>query len=460
MRIKNLDGEWEAINSSGHRSTLGLHHLRFPSVSLPTRVPIPVRRIGALAVLPLLLAARGARAQEASAHGAPDSAAVAEADTSALPPLLLPLPQRAPADIRIRRTRQVRASLLDASVSAGVAASTPWLEEGGRDRGPGIGPAVGVDARYWISPTLGVRLGATYFSGTMDNERSVEDSGMFRSLEETVRVHGLAYDAGVVFRPFLWTSGHPAVSSAYLFAGAGGLTVLVRGDTAALSPEDDPDCVTLYQEDRLCLPERKTVPQATAGVGADLFRLSGDLSLYAEAAVSLYEPPVRERGFPPALPDRAPGLGPRLTLPPPISGPSGGSGLAATGRLVLGVRKSFGNILPPPVNPPPPFPPPPTQYQGPGRVHVTSTPRGAEVYVVRAMIATPALLCGLTSSDPTYFQGYTHGEPVVVSRDEQPHIVVVRLGNREFREPFPMIRDTIRTRHYDFAQAPPRSCPP
>jgi hypothetical protein len=353
---------------------------------------------------------------------------------------------------------QASIGAFDLSASLGVAASTPWLEERGRDRGPGIGPAVGVEARYWINPMVGVRLGAAYFSGPMDYERTVLESGVVSTVEGTVRVHGLSYDAGVVFRPFAAWLDRPIVSSAYAFAGVGGLTVLVGGDTAATFPGGDPDCVAGYQDDGLCLAERKTVLQATAGVGADLVRLSGDLSLYAEASVSLYEPPVRQRALPPALPDGAPAPVLRQVVPPPVAGPSGGSGIAATGRLVLGVKKSFGN-LPPPVTPPPPLPPPPTQYQGPGRVHVTSTPQGAEVYVVRAMIATPALLCGLRSSDPTYFQGYTHGEPVVVSRDEQPHIVVVRLGNREFREPFPMIRDTIRTRHYDFAQAPPRNCP-
>ena len=76
------------------------------------------------------------------------------------------------------------------------------------------------------------------------------------------------------------------------------------------------------------------------------------------------------------------------------------------------------------------------------------------------VLASVKLNVGRQPSAVAFRIGTRDGQPVVVSGDEQPYVIVVRRGDREYREPFPMIRDTSESRHYDMAHAPLRACPP
>jgi hypothetical protein len=211
---------------------------------------------------------------------------------------------------------------------------------------PGFGGAFGAVANFWFTPMLGIRAHGAYLP--MQPPRA---DGAFENLERAnYVVNSYVYDLNLVLRPFVMRSG--LLSGMYAFVGGGGLTSDVAGtDRTACEPN--------AQRLGACLPLRPkyaTVGQGNGGFGFDLIPL-GPVSLFTEAGVHVYDSPVH--------------VGDDWV--PPIVGRTGqrvniaDDRVAVTGRLVLGLKAMFGNLLPPPapivVPPPPPMaepaPPPP-----------------------------------------------------------------------------------------------------
>jgi hypothetical protein len=256
-----------------------------------------------------------------------------------------------------------RASQFDLGVYAGGAYTSNWFEsrtvrlngtgtptenDDAEGFAPEFGGAFGALANYWVTPAIGFRVHGGYFPMRLPNNDA-----------ETVQTDAYVlntyiYDLNLTLRPFATRMGSPWLSSFYLFAGGGGLTVDVAG-------EDRMACEGTLAGLGACLsydPPQATVGQGTAGIGFDLFPL-GPVSLFTEAAVNVYDSPVHVDDF---------WLGP-ITAPEGATVRVADDATAVTGRLVLGLKAMFGNLIPapmvvpppppPPVMPPPPPPPPP-----------------------------------------------------------------------------------------------------
>jgi hypothetical protein len=219
---------------------------------------------------------------------------------------------------------------------------------------PGFGGAFGAVANFWFTPMLGIRAHGAYLP--LQPPRS---EGAFENLERAnYVVNTYVYDLNLVLRPFVMRSG--LLSGMYAFVGGGGLTSDVAGtDRTACEPN--------AQRLGACLPLRPkyaTVGQGNGGFGFDLIPL-GPVSLFTEAGVHVYDSPVHvgDDWLPPvtAL------TGQRVNI--------ASDRVAVTGRLVLGLKAMFGNLLPPPapivLPPPPPMvepaPPPPPPVVNPMR---------------------------------------------------------------------------------------------
>jgi hypothetical protein len=249
-----------------------------------------------------------------------------------------------------------RASRFDLGIYAGGSLTSDWLEsrtltlngtadpvENDDEEGyaPGYAPAFGALANLWITPSFGVRLHGAYVP-----MRLPSSEGLFEAAGERERyvMNTWLYDLGLTFRPFVTRDVSAWLSSLYFFAGGGGLRVDLAGEDRAL-------CEGTIRGLEGCLsfePEQATVGQGTAGAGMDFFPI-GPLALFGEAAVHVYDSPVHVDDF---------WLG-------PVRAPTGSTvrvaddAVAVTGRLVLGLKAMFGNLIPAPVAPPPPPPLPP-----------------------------------------------------------------------------------------------------
>jgi hypothetical protein len=263
-----------------------------------------------------------------------------------------------------------RASRFDVGIYAGGSLTSDWLSsrtvtlngtdtptENDDEEGyaPGFAPAFGALANLWITPALGVRLHGAYVPMRLPNTESA-----FTDAGEKSRyvMNTWFYDLGLTLRPFATRDVSRWMSSMYLFAGGGGVTTDLAG-------EDVPLCEGTVLGLGGCLsfdPAQATVGQGTAGVGFDLVPL-GPLALFAEAAVHVYDSPVHV--------DDA-WVGP-ITAPTRSTVRIADDAAAVTGRLVLGLKMAFGNLIPapvlpppppalPPVVPPPPPPPPPGHF--------------------------------------------------------------------------------------------------
>jgi hypothetical protein len=261
-----------------------------------------------------------------------------------------------------------RASRFDLGVYAGGSISTDWFSsrtvtlngtenptENDDEEGyaPGYGPAFGALANLWVTPAIGVRLHGAYIPMRLPGDQSpfeFEGAGE----REQYGMNTWLYDLGLTFRPFVTRDVSRWLSSVYFFAGGGGVTVDVAG-------EDRPACEATVFALGGCLsfePEQATVGQGTAGAGIDLIPLGRNLAIFGELAVHAYDSPVHVDDF---------WVG-------PIVAPTGSTVRIAddagvvTGRLVIGLKAMFGNLIPPPpavmappppvVAPPPPPPPP------------------------------------------------------------------------------------------------------
>ena len=236
--------------------------------------------------------------------------------------------------------------------------ATPQPTENDDEEGyaPGFGGAFGAIANFWFTPMLGIRAHGAYLP--MQLPRS---DGAFEGAGERNRFvnNTYVYDLNLVLRPFVMRSG--LLSGMYAFVGGGGLTVDVAG-------EDRTACLRADATRGACLPLRPkyaSVGQGNGGFGFDLIPL-GPVSLFTEAGVHVYDSPVHTG-------DEWVG---RVTARTGDRVAIADDRVAVTGRLVLGLKAMFGNLLPPPapivIPPPPPMvepapPPPPPPPPNPMR---------------------------------------------------------------------------------------------
>ena len=265
-----------------------------------------------------------------------------------------------------------QASRFDLAVYAGGSLTGDWFQsrtvrldgsgqavenDDGEGYAPGYAPVFGVHAAFWLTPALGLRLHGAYAPMRPPNtDGAFDDAGESSSYT----LNTWLYDLDLVLRPFAARADAGAwLSSVYLWIGGGGLTVDVAG-------EDRTACSAGLVPLGACLsmaPEQATVGQGTAGAGIDLLPL-GPVALFGEAGVHVHDSPVH-------VDDEW--LGP-ITAPVGSTVRIADDRVAVTGRLVIGLKAKFGNLLPPPppVIPPappvrplpppaaPPAPPPPT----------------------------------------------------------------------------------------------------
>ncbi|HEX8693767.1 MAG TPA: hypothetical protein VF746_15200, partial [Longimicrobium sp.] len=230
-----------------------------------------------------------------------------------------------------------RASLFDLGIYAGGAWTSDWFttpEQGDEEEGwaVGFGPIFGAQATYWLSPTFGIRLNGAYMP---TNLPEAEDFFPEDVNDDYVQ-NNWFYDLDLVWRPLFWSNGG-FLGSLYLFAGGGGLTTNIAGET----PYPGCQAVPVWIANGVCLsdhPKLATVGQGVLGLGVDAFSFGPSIGVFLEGAVHGYDSPahVAEQG-------------------------PGEDKFAFTPRLVLGLKFMFGDILPPPPPPPPPavVPPPP-----------------------------------------------------------------------------------------------------
>ena len=258
-----------------------------------------------------------------------------------------------------------RASRFDRGVSAGGSISSRWFEsstvtldgtptgqrnDDAQGYSPGFAPAFGAFATYWLTPMVGIRAHGNYTPMRLP----FTDDGVFGTgATERGRyvMNTYFYDLDLMLRPFAAREGAGMLRSMYLWLGGGGYSVNLAG-------ENVPACEGTLASLGACLsfePKQATVGQATAGTGLDLVGI-GPLALFAELGVHVYDSPVH-------VGDAWFG---------PVTGLNGSTvriaddATAVTGRLVLGLRMGFGDLLPAPmVMPPPPPPPPPPPMMPP-----------------------------------------------------------------------------------------------
>jgi hypothetical protein len=301
-----------------------------------------------------------------------------------------------------------RASQFDLGVYAGGTLTSNWFEsrtvtlngtatptdnDDGEGYAPGYAPAFGALANFWLTPAFGLRLHGSYVPMRLPNTESpFTDAGERGSYV----MNTYLYDLNLALRPFATRMDAGRwLSSVYLFVGGGGLTVDLAG-------EDQPLCEGTLAIQGGCLsfePEQATVGQGTAGAGIDLIPIGRNLALFGEAAVHVYDSPVHV-GDEWLGTIRAP-TGSRVRV--------GDDAIAVTGRLALGLKMMFGNLLPPPpvyVAPPPPAPTPQPVTPPPP---VANPVRDIQVCVVQnGMLSNVTAQYNTTSGDTTY-QGRDFG---------------------------------------------------
>jgi hypothetical protein len=247
------------------------------------------------------------------------------------------------------QTEPLGPSRFDAAVYAGASWTSDWLAI--RDTGFPVGwnPIFGGFATLWTQPRFGVRLHGAYIPSRLPRP----DNLTLTSIPEGRVLNIWLYDLDLMFRPFAGgASGGEWLSSVYLFAGGGGLTANVAGDSStvpfSVAGPFDRSCVFPYAINNACLsysPSRATVGQGTLGAGFNLLPLTRNLALFAEAAVHVYDSPFH--------------VG-------PVAAPEdeclidcqARDMLAFTPRLIGGLRLAAGRPRPAPPVVVPPTPPP------------------------------------------------------------------------------------------------------
>lgn len=220
------------------------------------------------------------------------------------------------------------ASRFEIGVYGGGTWTSPWLENDNDVRlGIGFNPSVAGVANLWLTPRLGAHLHFAYLPSNPprpDREIPVEMPGG--------RLHNLAYDLALAFRPFAGGDPDGALESFYVFAGGGAFTVHVTGDTEGVP------CIPVYDEFGACLAydwRDATVAQGTAGAGVALLPVTRRVAMFAEGGLHVYRSPFR--------------FGPEWTGREPCEEPGCGlSGPTTIGyRLGVGVAVRVGAFAPP-----------------------------------------------------------------------------------------------------------------
>jgi hypothetical protein len=218
-----------------------------------------------------------------------------------------------------RVTRRVL--MYDVGVYAGGAWTTDWFTIGDDGFAPGLSPGFGATAAFFFTPGVGVRLHAVY---TPQHLPENGDAGIDFGFGGVV--NSWLYDVDLVLRP--WVERQDVsdwMAAAYLFAGAGGYTADVAGESGAHQ-----GCTqAAFLANGLCVSDRPgvaTVGQVVAGLGTDLVTVRGGLALFVEGAVHGYDSPAH-------VAQNARNVRDRATLTP---------------RLVLGLKAKSGDMVPPP----------------------------------------------------------------------------------------------------------------
>ena len=228
------------------------------------------------------------------------------------------------SEAQAQETMNRRASLFDLGLYAGGAYSTSWFSingAGDEDEGfkPGISPIFGATASFFFTPSFGLRLHGAYMP---TNLPEAEDE--FGDGNDQFIVNNYLYDLDLVFRP--WIANMEAsnlMASTYFFLGGGGLTSNTAGTFAS-------NCypIGFYVANGVCMPTESdlgTVGQGVVGLGVDLIPITSGVGVFGELAVHGYDSPAHVYNE-----QRAEDK------------------IAFTPRLSLGLKFSFGNLLPPP----------------------------------------------------------------------------------------------------------------
>jgi hypothetical protein len=222
------------------------------------------------------------------------------------------------------------AGALDLGIYAGGAWSSDWYETrtasstrgvvstvgDGDAYGVGLTAGFGAQATYWLASSLGLRLHAAYLPSPLPEADDDEGDGN--------PVNNYLYDLELVLRPWMGRTGTPAwIGSLYAFAGGGGLTANLGGDSAG--------CEAGGLDRGACLPRdagQASVGQGVLGIGTELIPLGRTLGIFAELAAHGYESPVHTGdGFIPAT-----------TVRPGAPFAISDDRFAVTTRLVAGIR--------------------------------------------------------------------------------------------------------------------------
>jgi hypothetical protein len=265
-----------------------------------------------------------------------------------------------------------RAPRFDIGIYGGGAYTTDWYEsrtltadetgtftQVGEEEGYNFGTtwAMGAAGTLYFSPAFGARL----HYGYVPSELPTADDEEF---EDGLPVNNHFYDLSLVFRPWADRVGGGFLTQTYLFLGGGGLTsnIASSGSTGVGPGNCEPGAFArgaCYSLDE----DKATVGQGTVGLGIDLLSLTANLGVFAELASHIYDSPVHV-GDNFMGDDLEVGVGEPFVI--------ADDRIAATTRLVAGVKLAVGNLLPPPPPPrpapappmaPPPPPPPPADRQ-------------------------------------------------------------------------------------------------
>jgi len=333
-----------------------------------------------------------------------------------------------------------RAGRFDLGIYAGGTLSSRWFEshtvtldgtptgqrnDDGENYSPGFAPAFGAFATYWLSPSVGLRAHGSYTpmrlpftGGGVFGDGATERAGY--------TLNTYFYDLDLVARPFAMRTGSGAMlRSMYLWLGGGGYTVDQAGtDVQACQPFLATLGACLSQD-----PKQATVGQGTAGVGMDLLGI-GPLALFTELGVHVYDSPVH-------VGDEWFG---------PVTGLVGTSvrvaddATAVTGRLVLGVKMVFGDIIPLPRPMAPPLPPPPP----PAPVMPPPPPSEPPAPVAPAMVSLCVVQNGQLATIqvaqgemPPAGEGYAESAPWFINNEPLPF-----MGRRYVKYGLPRVLGT------------------
>jgi hypothetical protein len=364
-----------------------------------------------------------------------------------------------------------------ASTSGGLSSTVFTVGTVGRDGTPDAGPTFGAGAEFWLGEAAALRLHAAYAKQRLSASLPFGVVGGKAHVggEARVRADMLIYDVSAVVRPFS-PFAPAALRGLQLSAGAGASTTWFSGNlplpTVGFVPVP-PGCRAELVTSGICVPRSATTrPQATLGLGVDAIPLTRNLRLFAGLEVHLQRPPVLTvesawasgnllvpQGTSAAVRE------PRTQAAAAAQGASV-SGLAATGRLVLGLRagRRTRGHRPDSLSVPPPPPPliapggdlPAGSPTTGGYVEVRTAVPGAAVYLVPFnRWRRAAMLCRLRPVHGTnsYYQGSTASAVPVAALIRRPvtHFLVVVQGGRFYEERIQVVNNAVERRQLNMA---------